>query len=138
MRCAWRCAATPPGWSASWPAGAAARGVDQELEVEVAEPWALELAGDHARAAGRWTTLGCPYDAALALAGSNDEAELRRALDTLLRLGATAPAAIVARRLRERGAVGLPRGPHRATRQNPAQLTARELEVLTLVADGFA
>jgi len=43
----------------------------------------------------------------------------------------------VARRLRERGARGLPRGPHRATRQNPGGLTRREREVLALVADGL-
>ena len=35
-----------------------------------------------------------------------------------------------AARLRERGAANLPRGPRPATRENPAQLTARELEVL--------
>jgi DNA-binding NarL/FixJ family response regulator len=31
----------------------------------------------------------------------------------------------------------LPRGPRRATRENPAGLTARELEVLGLVAEGL-
>ena len=44
---------------------------------------------------------------------------------------------IVARRLRERGARGVPRGPRPATRENPAQLTARELEVLGLVSQGL-
>ena len=43
----------------------------------------------------------------------------------------------MARRLRERGARGLPRGPRSATQQNPANLTARELEVLELVAQGL-
>jgi DNA-binding NarL/FixJ family response regulator len=52
-------------------------------------------------------------------------------------LGASAAAAVVGRRLRERGAANLPRGPRPATRENPAQLTARELEVLALVADGL-
>ena len=52
-------------------------------------------------------------------------------------MGATAAAAVVGRRLRERGAANLPRGPRPATRENPAQLTARELEVLDLVADGL-
>ena len=46
-------------------------------------------------------------------------------------------AALVARRLRKRGARGLPRGPRPATRQNPAGLTPRELEVLGLVAAGL-
>jgi len=52
-------------------------------------------------------------------------------------LEARPAAAIVARRLRERGARGLPRGPRRTTQKNPANLTARELEVLGLVAQGL-
>ncbi len=32
---------------------------------------------------------------------------------------------------------GLPRGPRAATRENPAGLTAREVEVLALVAEGL-
>jgi DNA-binding NarL/FixJ family response regulator len=44
---------------------------------------------------------------------------------------------MVARRLRQRGARGVPRGPRKATRQNPAELTTRELEVLELVAQGL-
>ncbi len=43
----------------------------------------------------------------------------------------------MARRLRERGIRGVPRGPRRRTRENPAGLTARELEVLTLLGDGL-
>ena len=43
----------------------------------------------------------------------------------------------MARRLRERGARGLPRGPRPATRRNPANLTPRELAVLELVAAGL-
>jgi DNA-binding NarL/FixJ family response regulator len=35
-----------------------------------------------------------------------------------------------------RGARGLPRGPRPSTRRNPARLTAREFEVLALVARG--
>ena len=67
----------------------------------------------------------------------SDETSLRRAHDELQALGAPPAAAIVARRLRERGARGLPRGAARQTRANPAGLTARELEVLALVADGL-
>ena len=51
-------------------------------------------------------------------------------LDELERLGARPLAADLRRRL------GL-RGPRAATRENPAGLTARELEVLALVADGM-
>ena len=62
---------------------------------------------------------------------------MRRALEGLQELGARAAAAVVARRLRERGARGLPRGPRPSTQRNPANLTSREVEVLTLVADGL-
>jgi DNA-binding NarL/FixJ family response regulator len=40
--------------------------------------------------------------------------------------------------LRARGARGLPRGPRAATRANPAGLTNRELEVLSLLAEGLS
>jgi DNA-binding CsgD family transcriptional regulator len=76
-------------------------------------------------------------EAALALADGDDDLTARRSLEQLHALGARPAANIVARRLRERGASGLPRGPRRSTRTNPANLTARELEVLELVAQGL-
>ncbi len=102
-----------------------------------AEPYAASIAGDWRRAAELWSELGCPYEAALALADADEEEPLRRALEDLQRLEARPAAALVARRLRERGARGLPRGPRAATRRNPGSLTPRELEVLGLVAEGL-
>ena len=110
---------------------------DGVLPIEVPEQWAAELDGDHVRAGQIWTRLGCPYDAALALSGSDDEAPLREALAELQRLGARAAAAVVARRLRDLGARGLPRGPRESTRESRFQLTQREAEVLELVAQGM-
>jgi DNA-binding CsgD family transcriptional regulator len=112
-------------------------GAEPPPGLDVPEPYALELAGEHDEAAERWAALGCPYEAALARSGSGDASSQRRALDELLALGATAAATVVARDLRGRGATNLPRGPRPATRENPAQLTARELEVLALMADGL-
>lgn len=112
-------------------------GIQEETPPSAAEPYALQLHGDWRRAAERWTQIGCPYEAALALADADHEAALRRALGQLQDLGARAAAAIVARRLRERGVRGLPRGPRPATRENSAGLTARELEVLALLAEGM-
>ena len=66
-----------------------------------------------------------------------DAEALRRALDELQGLGARPAVAIVARRLRERGARGVPRGPRKATRSNRGGLTPRELEVLELVSEGL-
>jgi DNA-binding CsgD family transcriptional regulator len=101
-----------------------------------AEPYALELGGDWSGAAERWSALGCPYEAALVLAGADDENALRRSLDALQHLGARPAAAIVARRLRRLGARGVRRGPRAATQRNPANLTRREMEVVELVAQG--
>ena len=112
-------------------------GLDCRAVPVSSEPYTLEAAGEWERAAERWRELGCPYESALALAESGEEESLRRALDELQALGAKPAAAIVTRRLRERGARGLPRGPRVATQGNPAGLTAREVEVLALVAEGM-
>ena len=96
------------------------------------EPYRRALAG-----AQRWRDIGCPYEAALALADADDDEAVRRGHEELRALGARPVAAIVARRLRERGVRGLPRGPRPRTRENPAGLTARELEALALVAEGL-
>src|SRR5205823_8351746 len=108
-----------------------------EAAGKVAEPYALELAGDCLAAAEAWARLGCPYDSALALAHANDAESPRRALEALHEMGARPAAAIVARRLRGLGARGLPRGARLTTRTNPAGLTARQLEVLALVVEGL-
>jgi DNA-binding CsgD family transcriptional regulator/tetratricopeptide (TPR) repeat protein len=103
----------------------------------VAEPHRLSIAGKWRQAAEQWQEIGCPYEAALALADSDDEHDVRQAIERLQQLGARPAAAIVARRLRERGVRGVPRGPRSTTRENPAGLTARELDVLALIAEGF-
>jgi ATP/maltotriose-dependent transcriptional regulator MalT len=113
-------------------------GLHEELRLEVPDPWAAELEGEMRRAAECWTDLDAPYEAALALADADDEGSLRHALDELQELGASAAAAIVARRLRDRGARGLTRGPRATTRSNPASLTARELEVLVLLVENLS
>jgi DNA-binding CsgD family transcriptional regulator/tetratricopeptide (TPR) repeat protein len=127
---------------ASWPLGELAcwrwrAGLLEEPPRGAPAPHTRHIEGDWRRAAESWDELGCPYEAALARADSPEEPVLRRALDELQWMGASPAAAIVARRLREQGVSGLPRGPRPATRQNLAGLTARELEVLGLVADGL-
>lgn len=112
-------------------------GIAGEISAKTAKPYTLQLAGESTRAAELWRKLGCPYEAALALADEDEEGPLRRALEELQRLDAQPAAALVARRLRERGARGLPRGPRPATRQNPGGLTPREGEVLGLVTEGL-
>ena len=111
-------------------------GIEEPIRDPVAEPYASLLAGDWERAAGLWDGLGCPYQAALALAESDQVDALRRALAMLHDLGAGPAAGLVARRLQERGERSA-RGPRRTTRENPAGLTSRELEVLALLAEGL-
>jgi DNA-binding NarL/FixJ family response regulator len=62
---------------------------------------------------------------------------LRDAHRELGELGAANAAALVAQIARRRGVRGLTRGPRRSTSETPGNLTARELEVLRLVAEGL-
>ena len=112
-------------------------GLEEETPALTGEPWAAEIAGDWRRAADGWLELDSPYEAALAFAEAGDNDMLRDALEQLNRLGARPAATIVARRLREHGVRGVPRGPRPATRANPGGLTSRELDVLALVGEGL-
>ena len=94
-------------------------GIVEEVPPGAAEPYALSIRGDWRRAAECWTELGCPYEAALALADARRRRRCCAARSIELQaLGARPAAAIVARRLRERGIRG------RAARAAPAH--ARE------------
>jgi DNA-binding CsgD family transcriptional regulator/tetratricopeptide (TPR) repeat protein len=113
-------------------------GVRDELPDDLdLGPYGMSMAGDWSAAADRWRALGCPYEAALALADADSEEAARASLDELRRLGARPAVAILSRRLRERGVRGLPRGPRAQTSKNPSGLTAREVEVLALLAKGL-
>ena len=78
-----------------------------------------------------------PYEAAFALAQGSEEEVLRQSLAVLRSLDARPMVAIVSQKLRSLGVRGIPRGPQTAARSNPAGLTAREVEVLRLVAEGL-
>jgi DNA-binding CsgD family transcriptional regulator len=108
-----------------------------EFPAGLPEPYALEVAGDHAAAAQAWERLGRRYDAALAWLTSSDSGALKAALGTLGELGARPAAAAVRRRLKELGVTAIPRGPRASTRAAPAGLTAREQEVLALLSEGL-
>jgi DNA-binding CsgD family transcriptional regulator len=99
-------------------------------------PFGLQTAGDWTGAAARWRALGCPYEAACALAESDEVDDVSAALDLMHQFGARPAAAMVSRRLRGMGA-RVNRGPNAMTRENPANLTRRESEVLALVVEGL-
>ncbi|MGZ4585222.1 MAG: ATP-binding protein [Mycobacterium sp.] len=105
--------------------------------ARVAAPYALQAAGDWAGAARLWKELGCPYEMSLAMACDDDPERQLAALQELHRRGAWPAAELVARQLRRHGVRSLPRQPRRATRNNPAQLTERQLDVLALLAEGL-
>lgn len=126
---------------ASWPLGELAfwrrmAGIEEELPDCAGGPFATQLRGEWELAAEQWAQAGCPYEGALAYAEGDVPAQ-QHALEELNRLGAKPAASIVARRLRQRGVQNIARGPRPTTRENPAQLTNRELEVLRLIADGL-
>jgi len=78
-------------------------------------------------------TAGCPYEEATALSHGPPDAQLQ-ALEKLDTLGASAVAAKLRQQLRDQG-VKVPRGKARSTRQHAVGLTARQAEVLALLAE---
>jgi DNA-binding CsgD family transcriptional regulator len=112
-------------------------GLDEPVPSFGEEQYRLEMAGDWGAASERWAAGGCVYSTAFALMDADDDAPLQRGLERLQALGAKPATAVFARKLRERGALNVPRGPRAGTRENPANLTPRELEVLLLLADGL-
>ena len=112
-------------------------GVEWSPPTQADHATALVLAGDPRGLAAHWEAQGFPYEAADALSDSDEVDDLRRAHEQLVALGARPRAQMAARRLRELGARDVPRGPRASTRANPAGLTARELEVASLLADGL-
>jgi DNA-binding CsgD family transcriptional regulator len=113
-----------------------------ELARRLGDRWTVPLVAIWRRRAGLADAEtvevppGLPYDRALTLADTGEEAAMQESLAILRGLGARATAGVVARALRERGVRDVPQGPRRATRENPAGLTAREVEVLALLVEG--
>ena len=103
----------------------------------IAQPYRLELEDAAYVAAALWREKRCAYDSALALAHCPAPRAERRALAELQAMGARPAARRVERALRERGIRDLRRGPRATTRENPAGLTAREVDVVALLAEGL-
>jgi DNA-binding CsgD family transcriptional regulator/tetratricopeptide (TPR) repeat protein len=103
---------------------------------ELARPYRLVVAGEWEEASRLWTDLGCPYEAALALYDSAEEAALRQALKVFTGLGALAAGQLTRHKMRALGIRSIPAGPRPATRADPAGLTRREQEVLELIRGG--
>jgi DNA-binding CsgD family transcriptional regulator len=125
------------GWGASRVAAwAAVAGIDVGLDPPPAPPYAAMFERDWLRAADAFAERGWTYDRALLLSLLDDELSLLEALDIARRLGAQPLTRRVTARLQELG-LRVPAGPRETTRANPAGLTARQIEVLALLAEGL-
>jgi DNA-binding CsgD family transcriptional regulator/tetratricopeptide (TPR) repeat protein len=103
---------------------------------DLAYPYARAIAGDWSGAAEAWTTIGFPYEAAEMLSDAEDPDARVRALAVFDGLGAARSASALRLRLRALGVRRIPRGPRASTSAGPAGLTPRQLDVLTLLAEG--
>ena len=112
-------------------------GLDLPALERCESPWWLMVDGRFEEAVAAWRCLGCPYEEALALCFSSLDNGADSGLGLLDRLGAAAARTAVTRDLRSAGRRNIPRGTRPATRSNPAGLTARELEVASLLAKGL-
>ncbi|HEU5469392.1 MAG TPA: AAA family ATPase [Actinophytocola sp.] len=140
VRHTWRHHAHRPGAAPLWAEilrYCARAGLPAEPFDGCPEPWVAGLRGDWQSAATAWERIGDPYEQALALADSGVIEPTLQALRTLDDLGATAAATQVRHQLRTLGLRTIPRRPSTHTRTHPAGLTARQADVLDLLADGL-
>jgi DNA-binding CsgD family transcriptional regulator len=115
-----------------WRAG----GLTEPTQEQIT-PFALQIAGKWKEAADAWERLGCPYERAMALADGDEPAQLT-ALGIYEQLGATPASEALRLKLRTSGVRRVRRGPHSSTKDNPAGLTARQMDVLGLLAEGLS
>lgn len=100
------------------------------------EPYQLLKAGKQKAAANFWDKIGCPFEKALALSEGSEE-DKKNALLILQQLGADAVYDKTKMGMRAEGIKKIPRGIRESTKNNPAQLTHRELDVLQLLYKGM-
>lgn len=114
----------------------------QALPAELPPPCRLELDGDARAAAAAWEALGCRHAQALVLVAARDDQRradaVPQGLALLAELGAQGTLRALRPRLAAAGQRLLPRGPNQRTRADPLGLTARERQILELIAEGLA
>lgn len=111
-------------------------GIIDDLPTDCPDAYVQLGGGDWADSAHFWEARGIPYELGVALSRGDESARLR-AVEILDGLGATPLASRVRSDLHSEGVKGIPRGPTRATRENPLGLTPRQTEVLDLLAEGL-
>jgi ATP/maltotriose-dependent transcriptional regulator MalT len=123
-----------------WPSGAFAfwmwkLGLLDEAPEGTADFYGWIINGEYRKSVKFWRERGIPYEEGLALM-HGDEAEQIEAIRIFDDLGAAATAAKARQTLAAQG-VSVPRGRSQATREHSAGLTARQAEVLDLLAGGL-
>ncbi|HEY6133868.1 MAG TPA: AAA family ATPase [Rubrivivax sp.] len=111
-------------------------GAVEGVPARCAPAYVLQIEGDWAAAAAAWAAIGCPYEQARALAEGDGDARLQawRLFDGLgARLTADALRGQLGKAVRRR----LPRVARSDSSGDPYQLTAREVEVLSLLCAGM-
>lgn len=124
-----------------WPSGALSfwlwhLGARAETPPEVPSFYGWIIDGRWREAVEFWRSRDVEYEMGLALMHGDDEARVL-AVRTFEGLGAVAAASRVRRDLAARG-VKVPRGPAKETREHTDGLTARQAEVLELLAEGLS
>ncbi len=107
-----------------------------DIPDRAAEPFLRQIRGDWRSAAAIWEQLNCPYEQALALS-EGSEASMKSAVEIFEKLGASAASALIKHKMRKTGIKKIPRGPRKSTRNNPAGLTGRQMDVLKLLTRGL-
>lgn len=123
-----------------WPSGALAfwmwkLGLLETIPERISDFYRWIMVGNWREAAAFWDKRGVPYERALALMHGDDSAQIL-AIEIFETLGASVAANRVRRELLDRG-VRVPRGKARSTREHVAGLTARQVDVLDLLAEGL-
>ena len=111
--------------------------VERTAPIALAPPFDLMVRERWVDAASVWQDLDCRPWAALCLGLGSDLDGVRKALTTFDDLRTPGVRDAVLRYRREHG-LASPRNPRTSSRNNPAQLTFRELEVLRLVSEGLS
>jgi DNA-binding CsgD family transcriptional regulator/tetratricopeptide (TPR) repeat protein len=131
----------PHGRLAGWmplriAAWAAVAGLDVDYDEPMTPAHLAMMRCDWRAAADAYGAAGWYYDRALMLSLLDDEDALAEAVAIARGLGAEPLVRRVTMRMRDLR-IRVPRGPREETRANPAGLTARQLEVLELLAEGL-
>ncbi len=104
---------------------------------EIPPAYRAMIEGDWQTAANEWARIGCPFERGLALSEGNSDAQ-REALSIFDKLGARPAARMLREKMQAHGERGIPRGARVSTRLNPEGLTAREMEILSLLEQGLS